>query len=376
MYPKNYYDIWCFDLATYFIEEHQYRMIGLVGHKNEIWLFNEENTETPLIMITPVSFHELSKESLNQRRTQLGELLQIPSQGVNISVVPSLNDSDEDNVVISLETKSKSSLFTTFEGLDQVIKPINKKRDRDFKRSTQTGKPKSNGFMQILTVIFMITFLGSELLYYMNIKQELINLLLGGFYKNLIVLNHEWYRMFTNGLVVPNLWSMILIILIFNQINIMMGTSVSNKKTALLYIGGVFFGSVATFITNNNIVMLGVINGILALYGYKVVQLIETRGYLQLSNLRKILLPLLPIMFCMVAPSNDLGANLFAITFGMIVGVLSSNRYSSKTLKKVVWVLSGITILVLGYLMYLRSNYLVGGNLYNEYFEFFNNLGG
>lgn len=201
------YGAWLLDLASYFIIRQNYQMITLSRANDEIWLVNPANKTAPLVLITTKKSQNFDDEAILKQRETLAVVFQTSPRGINISVNRESNRFDEHNIALGPDFKSPSEILEQFEGIETILK-FAKNVDYSFTKSlislkrtiaNKQGIKKKPLYASLGLSAVMIVFyvLAKVFLNTVN-SSDMAYIVLGGFYKPLVVEGLELWRFITS----------------------------------------------------------------------------------------------------------------------------------------------------------------------------------
>lgn len=412
------YQIWCLEIVNYLMDKHGYQLALDVKYSGDtrfnsfITLVNPVIKEAPYIAVTTKPLNEFDKEEIN-RMYDLMESLNdqtmiydkvardrklIKDHGlITISVVPSLEKSDDSNIVLSVTKQSNSTLFDRFPDLKKVVLPI-KSIDKQLEKVKDRYRYLNNS-LDITTIdenpkfwtgtinkwyMLIASLASAGIMFYMagqfvlseNIRHMYANELLlvfGGYQKNLLLQGNEWFRLFTYVFTSSSIIMFLLsVVLLFRLGRI--NEKIYQNKSFLIFIVGVLVGSATVFIINTDMVIIGLLNGIMALFGAYLVYFIENKLYLFITTSKVAFTNIILLLILMTFPNNSVIANGVSLCFGVMMGMLFS-RYLDSNNKVIITITLVLSSCMMVYLMVKAYGMGVAGDVYKRYKELLQILG-
>ena len=338
------YGAWLMDLAAYFINKQKYQLITLSKNNDEIWLVNSTNKMAPLILITTQRTQDFDDEIILKQRETLATVFQTSPRGINISVNAKSDRFDDLNVGVGVDFVSPSTAIESFEGIRSVLKEsknvefslakslINLKRTLA-KSQMVIRKPLYATY--ILMALLVVSFIGTFLFLNEINNYDLAYIVMGGFYKPLVVEGKEFLRFFTSAFITTDLFELILCLMIVRNAGKLVEPQLGPVKYLGVFFGGIFFSNLMLFITNDAPLGAGIIPGICALLGYILVIVYEAKAYRNQRILSQVIsLSIITALYISLPTISNYG--LFGSLFlGILIGFAGTKSKDWSQIRKV-----------------------------------------
>lgn len=276
----------------------------------------------------------------------------------------------EDSIAITLAPSTQSNEF-----LDrfQLLRPILMAVEEDPKILEDAQKrlaaerpkaaaprkmvpPKATLILIILcSIMFGMNSILSEMGHYAFIDMSIF---LGAYYKTLILSNNEYWRFFTSGFLHMDIYHLVMNMYSLYYLGLFYETKFGWKKMLATLFVGVIVGSAFMFVTEGNVVAVGMSGGLFAVLGSIVVYMIESGQIANKMVQRQLMQILLINVFISLIPGVAFMAHLGGFLAGILIALYFSYKPSWKQLKIHVLISSLILSSALTYLIVNDKNYL------------------
>ncbi len=361
-------DIWALELSNYFIKKHKYQLMTLNKETQEMWLIHPSH-DYPILMISTLTTDSFNKDELRLHRHALSMLLKSKADGINFSVNKDSTFSDAQNIIVSDEGVSNDSVLNTFKDLDHLLKPssnlglaMNKVAQSIQKNMTRLQKVnalQSNKVTLILSVILSIFF---GLTYYIGIKYEMnfteTLLVLGAYYKPLIVIGHQYWRLITPMLLHGSFLHLFMNLIAMRNLGSILERELGSWRYLFTIITGVLFGSIFVFIRNENTIAIGISAGIYALLGILLVYLFEKDLLKNKMVLMNVMSTLMINLYISLMPNVSMTGHLGGLYAGVLLGFIFSKRKDWAQIRLYTKIFFAMSVVLLAYLMIQNANIL------------------
>lgn len=378
------YGAWLLDLASYFINNQNYQMITLSRANDEIWLVNPANKTAPLVLITTKKSQNYDDDAILKQRETLAVVFQTSPRGINISVNRESDRFDEHNVSVGPDFKSPSEILEQFEAIEFVLKNA-KNVDYSFTKSLISLKrtiAKKQGIKQKplyaslgLSAVMVVFYVLAKFFLNSINSYDLAYIVLGGFYKPLVVEGLELWRFITSAFLTMDLFELILGLMILRNAGKLIEPTVGWWKFLWLFFLGVFFGNLMLFITNDAPLGAGIITGICTLLGYILVIVYEIKAYRNQRIMGQVISLGIIIFLYVSLPTISNYGLVGSFFLGLLLGFQGTKRKDWQTIRNVLKY--AIVIFVLGMIAIalLHTSYEMESTILNamvgvyEYFD-------
>lgn len=358
---KQQLEVWALNLSNYFIKKKKYQLITFNQDTSEMWLYNPEEKLYPIVLITTQEIGSLNRIEIEHHRVALAMLVKGQAKGLNFSVNPNFEGSDDQNIVVTNNAISNPSLLEYFEGLDQVLEVsgnLKSARQRAMHRVTKNMRRlnKVNFYKsyRVTTIVslFLVAFfmLSIWMIEKFGISISAVFVMLGAYYKPMITNANEWWRLLTPMLLHASFIHLFMNLVALRNIASILERELGWKKFLMTLLVGVIYGSIFLFVRDEMVIGIGISAGIYALLGVLFVYLYER----DLLKNRRILSNVMSTIFLNVMisllPNVSFTAHLGGLYIGVILGFLFSRRDDWKLIRQI----SGFVLSVsTGFLVYL-----------------------
>ena len=358
---KQQLEVWALNLSNYFIKKKKYQLITFNQNTSEMWLYNPEEKLYPIVLITTQEIGSLNRIEIEHHRVALAMLVKGQAKGLNFSVNPNFEGSDDQNIVVTNNAISNPSLLEYFEGLDQVLEVsgnLKSAKQRAMHRVTKNMRRlnKVNFYKsyRVTTIVslFLVAFfmLSIWMIEKFGISISAVFVMLGAYYKPMITNANEWWRLLTPMLLHASFIHLFMNLVALRNIASILERELGWKKFLMTLLVGVIYGSIFLFVRDEMVIGIGISAGIYALLGVLFVYLYER----DLLKNRRILSNVMSTIFLNVMisllPNVSFTAHLGGLYIGVILGFLFSRRDDWKLIRQI----SGLVLSVsTGFLVYL-----------------------
>lgn len=358
---KQQLEVWALNLSNYFIKKKKYQLITFNQDTSEMWLYNPEEKLYPIVLITTQEIGSLNRIEIEHHRVALAMLVKGQAKGLNFSVNPNFEGSDDQNIVVTNNAISNPSLLEYFEGLDQVLEVsgnLKNARQRAMHRVTKNMRRlnkvnfyKSYRVTTIVSLLLVAFFvLSIWMIEKFGISMSAVFVMLGAYYKPMITNANEWWRLLTPMLLHASFIHLFMNLVALRNIASILERELGWKKFLMTLLVGVIYGSIFLFVRDEMVIGIGISAGIYALLGVLFVYLYER----DLLKNRRILSNVMSTIFLNVMisllPNVSFTAHLGGLYIGVILGFLFSRRDDWKLIRQI----SGFVLSVsTGFLVYL-----------------------
>lgn len=281
-------------LAIYFIKKYSYQIIDTKGLHKEIWLGCKANNSMPLLRISNTSMTSISfeKERVIQTSKMIRDVLNSEGIFIDLHLDNDLSDdsiADFKQIAISKNGVSNKLIYDFFPDilktmqkidnndefhkiLSSIKSPVNK--DKVAKMVSKRKIPKVTN---AIFLVCLIVYLGIYLINYLFVDDLIVSsLLFGAYYKSLILVNHEWFRVFTSGFVHISAMHLLVNMLALVSLGRFIEKTYSVKQYLSILFVSIIVGNLFVYIGSGNIVAVGLSGGLYGLLAAIIVYSIES----------------------------------------------------------------------------------------------------
>lgn len=368
MYSQEQYLAWVIELSNVFVARFGYQVVSMAQDQSETWLVNPKMSDAPILLISarPTDvFHHLS---MDQHRQTIATVFQTAPVGINISVNDHSVATDARNILITSGATSVSPLLSMFPDIDTALtvdsQPLRarKKAFQSMQKTMQGMQRKSMLQRQKTTVIFTLitslVFIIGMFLSMMSFDDAVIAVMLGGYYKSIMVQAGEYFRLLTSGFVHISIFHLLINLMALRNLGAVVEPIYGSKKTAIALLGGIVLGNMFVFVMNESVLGVGLSGGLFALMGLLVVYLFESGAIKNPKVRQSILITLGMNLMISILPGISWAAHLGGFQCGLLLGFIYSKRPDWNTLKQGVTYLSIFFVVILAVLMFTKQEYI------------------
>lgn len=376
MARQTQYDAWAMILMQYLIFEQGYRMLGISADTEEIWLVHPQKSEANPILITSSSLKELKQDLILRKQIELGQIFKPAQKAFVISTHEDSQGSDDRHVVCTAAVQTPSSLYEIIPELKSLLKEGQLAPQREIrpqaKRSgwlnLQLKDQKATLVLaSLMTVIFL---LGQILIYFENVYPSYVAVLLGAFYKPLIVGAYEYWRLLTAGFIHVDLMHFFMNLISLVSLGAILEARLGWKKYMSLVLAGIVFGNGYHFVMNTGGIALGMSGGLYALFAAYFVLLFET-GLIRNRQISSNMISIILLnLFISLMPNVSWEAHLGGFQIGLVLALIFSRKSEWQGLRKIMHYVLLASALMLAFMMTRRTDFDLNQAFLNAFYEF------
>ncbi|MGX8851324.1 rhomboid family intramembrane serine protease [Amedibacillus sp. YH-ame10] len=362
----NKYDMFAYQVIDYLVTKHEYQVIRVQQHKEDIWLMNAQQTKYPVIRISSKSNDSTLADSEYIRNAHRSILDLIQREGpimifnTNPECTP-IENTFLTQIKVTPNGVSDESILSTFHELDSIvhesddyekeivsitkeIEEVQHKRQVKFYEKLQARtRPKTTYVVMAICVLLSL----ASYAFSFYIQDEMSTLVaFGAFYKMNIVAAYEYFRLLSAGFLHQD--PIILAINMFVLYSIGKACEHCFKRWQFISILllSIVVGNLFLLVAEANALALGMGDGVFGLLGaYFIVLVLKgtmKHPFVKLSFLRLAIFGSILILL----PGLSYHAYLGGFVCGVVLGILYSNSEKIAQLKK--HVMSASLILLVG----------------------------
>ncbi|NLW15655.1 MAG: rhomboid family intramembrane serine protease [Erysipelothrix sp.] len=354
-------DIWSLELSNYFIKTHKYQLMTLNKVTHEMWLINPTHETYPILMISTQKTDDFHIEEIHAHRNALSTLLSCKPDGLNLSVNKESTIYNDHTLIVGPQYISSPSVLNVFPGLDTVLKVsgnltvamrnVNTKIRKNITKLQRANIIRSTMATSILSIVLVVTFLITLFISYQYEISFLETLLrTGAYYKPLILVANQWWRLITPMFLHGSFIHLFMNVVSMRSLAVLLEKELGSLRYLVTLVMGVLFGSMFLFIRNDPSIAVGISAGIYALLGLLIVFLYEKDLLKNKVVLRNVTTTILINIIISTLPNVSMTAHLGGFYAGVFLGFIFSKRKDWKELRiasSVLFVVSFIALIVL-----------------------------
>ena len=344
MFEQNQYDAWAVELANYFVSKKDYHMVRMSKDRREFWLVNQNAEVSPILMISAYPSDAINQPTISHDRLALSSVFHVSDKGLNISVNQESIMSDESTVILGPGIMSVSEQLASFKGIEFILRPSNNPNkalmsafrsiQKTAVKTQQKLRRRANPVTTVVSGITLIIFAIGMYLRLEGASDVSSALMLGAYYKPLIVKGGEYFRLLTAGFVHVDVFHLLINIMAFRNLGTMIEPVLGKKRYLFVLIAGILFGNMFVFIVDDGAVGLGISGGLFALLGVLLVYLFETQAIRNPRIRNQVISTLIMNLMISMLPNVSMMAHLGGLQVGIFLGIIFSKRIDWVDIRK------------------------------------------
>ena len=337
------------DLQKYFINNFHYKTIKMEFHDDSSWIYNE-NYKYNLIRI--------SDENIpNNAKTQalINNIINIVKEKINCEIVfldihitndlvsnnlfydtIAINTNRYDGVNIMSDYPDIKNVFN----IEKVETIVPNKKIVEINHNKQNILQKNESKPLATNIVMFICIVLYGLYTILNVfdigllTNESINaLLLGAYYKESIVVCHEYYRFITAGLLHLDFFHLLVNMIALKSLGTIVEKRFGRNNFLLILLISIIGGNLFVFMMNNNILVIGISGGLYGLMASILVLLFES-GLYRVPQIRmNIISILLMNLLISLMPGISLAGHLGGFIFGLLLSIFLFTKKKFKLIR-------------------------------------------
>lgn len=347
------YDMFAYQLLDYLVTKHNYQIIRVQQHKDDIWLMNAEQELYPVIRISSKPNETTLNDTDYIRNVHRVILNLIHREGPIIILNTNPESTPVENITmtqirITPEEISNEKILSTFHDLKNVIHDSNDVENeiasltREIeevelvrqKKILASVKAKSQPRVTyvVMAISMLLSLVALGLTMWIGDHYSALTAC-GAYYKMNIVAAHEYWRLLTAGFLHQGLIVLLVNMAVLLYIGKCCEHVFSRGRYAMILLSSMVVGNVFLFISESNALAMGIGTGIAGVVGAYVVQIVADRAIrhpLVLMSLSKIVVS---VLILLMLPGLSLYAYLGGFISGVLLGILFSKKGEWKMLR-------------------------------------------
>lgn len=358
-----------FMVASFLIKNHGYKFVTVHQNQDEIWLGNASNMEFPVIRVSSTTteaiffdrnrilqVHNMILKALKRE----GRLLDLHlSDETEVETDPDFEQSILNHGVIYGKNVSHyfpllKSAVTPFDDPKAEFARLNRELE-DYQRDHKKQKEKmkrfhglrlTHGIIILCVVMFALIHLVTNLVGVYNTSAAI---LFGAYYRNAIVVYHEYWRFLTVGLTHISVWHLLMNMYSLSMIGPQIEDVFGKRNFLLILLGSTITGSMLMYIVDNTVLAVGISGGLYGLMAAFIV-FAYSKGLFRIVAFRNSILQMLMInLLINLMPNIAVSAHLGGFIGGLILSFLLLDYKPWKELKKHAAMAGMIILIFFGY---------------------------
>ena len=334
-----------FQVASFLIINHGYRFVSLKQNEDELWLGNPTNMEFPVIRVSCSRCESVyfDKNRILEIHHMVCKLLKREARLLDIHVTDEMeveSSVDIEQLILRKEIMIGKDItyyfplikraITPFDDVKEEFARLNREMEEyQAQKSKQKKQLKQLKGIKMTYVVMAVCILFFVLIHLLNItmnyKLSSASIALGAYYRNFIIMHHQYWRFLTIGLTHIDLWHVVM-----NMYSLyILGTQIEEvygqRNFLIILCGSTIAGSVFTFIADSTVLAVGISGG---LYGLIAAFLIfaYTKKLFNIPSFRTALVRTLFLnVLINFMPSVGVMAHLGGFLGGLILGFILSD---------------------------------------------------
>lgn len=322
---------------------------------------------SPIIMITSLATQDFKHEAIAHDRMALSSVFNVLDKGLNISVNQASMDTDEFNVVMGPGAHSLSPLLNAYPGIANVLKVSDNPEKalakavlnvrRNASKLQHKIRKKTYPVTRIMTAVIIAIFALSAFLTLKGYEPAIVALMLGAYYKPLIVQGFEIFRFLTAGLVHVDSFHLLMNVIAFNNLGMMVEPILSKWRYLIVLLAGIVFGNVFVYIVDQGVIGLGISGGLFAILGVLLVYLFETQAIKNPRIQSRVMSILFMNLLISMLPGVSMMAHVGGLQAGIFLGLIFSKRKDWNEIRRIAGFMFAVFSVFLVMLM-IRNTYV------------------
>lgn len=349
------YDIYAFQLLHFFVSKHHYQIVTIKQQKDDIWLMNKDNERYPIIRLSTTNNADTLKniEYLRQVHRAILDMVKREGKLVILNTNPESTIIDNEFLVQSTiqpnhcDDEALCKEFPEIETIPHDVEDVKKEYVRitraleELQMSMIKKQRKEMGFFKripkltgIIALICIIVWVIASMVS-IYLESDLISAILcGAYYKMNIVSMHEYWRFLTAGFLHMDIFHLLMNLMALINVGIACEKSFTKKQYLVILLVSICTGNLFVYLTEGNVLGLGISGGIFGLLGAFIATLFEN-GSIKHPIIRATVIRLFMInLLISLLPGISLFAHLGGLIAGMFMGVIFVNSKRWMNLKK------------------------------------------
>lgn len=353
-----------YQLALYFVSKFNYRIVEVKNLKNELWLCNKKHKAYPIIRLSinttdepesHIKLQEKIKESivttLNCNNSYLDIHIRNNEKAINDTMVV-IDENYYDGLDITKYFPDiKKQIHMVSDPNNEMNRILNefKNINSNVSKPSFIDKFKKGPFVTYyIAIICLLVYLISLYFYkYTNNSFE-VAIIIGGYYKILIVAG-QWWRILTAGFVHVDIFHLLVNMISLFSLGRLLENYYGHLKYLIIIIAGIIFGNLFLFALNDNIVAVGISGGLYALLAALAMYIYNTKMYKIPAIMHNVIYIILVNLMINLLPSVGYYAHLGGFIAGILLAFIFTKNANWASLKKNTIIVSIILCIVLGY---------------------------
>jgi len=337
------YDLYAFQLLHFLVSNYQYQIVTVRQQRKEMWLVNRDHEVYPIIRIGAFEDSQIIDQTDYMMQIKMIMLVKNNMPVLVLNTNPHstlLNEKSFTQIPIAPHHCTHTRLMETFVGIENVVHEVDDQRKEYIRlthlleteqRKRMREQRKELGFLKhipkltatVILLCIVITLLATMTAIYL--ESDVISALLwGAYYKMNVVALHEYWRLLTAGFLHIDILHLLANMIALYTIGSACENNFTKTQYLIILICSIFVGNVFVFLTEGNVLGLGISGGIFGLLGAFITTLYANdtirHPMVQSSVFRLLLMNAVISLF----PGISLFAHLGGFVSGVFLGIIFS----------------------------------------------------
>ncbi len=369
-------DVKAFELAIYFVKNHNYRFVTINGSDGDFWLTNPSNMEFPIIRITGKSAESVyfDKEKMLKIHEALKKLLKTDCRLLTIHTTDETEvdtDPDYEQVIMKSGSSVGKSLVFMFPLVEKAItnftdnqarynellddlKELNHQKEKVRKIKHKFVLRPSYVVIAICVITYCLTQLVSMVFGISNISAEIF---MGAYYRRFVIVNHEYWRFLTVGLTHGSILHLLMNMFSLFYLGPLTEKVYGKRNFMIILLGSTILGTMIFHTFETSLLAVGLSGGIYGLFGALFIQTFVPNSLMRHPALKKWIYQIILInLFVNFMPGIAVSAHLGGLISGLAIGFLLSKDPKLESFKIHAKICFTILVLFLSYRVIIDKN--------------------
>lgn len=352
MKEPSIYDIYAYQLLHYFVTQQGYQIVTIKQQREDIWLMNPHHQTYPIIRLSTTDNTKTLRniDYLRQVHRAIADMVKREGKlcilNTNSEATPINNDFLE-QIVIQPKQCENTALQEAFPGITEIPHDVDdlQKEYVQITRSLEEvqmnmlrKQRKETGFFKriprltgIICLICIAMWLIASLVAVSLESNIQAAILCGAYYKMNVVSMHEVWRFLTAGFLHIDIFHLLMNLMVLINIGQACEKSFTKWQYLIILLVAIFTGNLFVYLTEGNVIGLGISGGIFGLLGAFIATLFEN-GSIRHPMIKGTVLRLVVLnILISLMPGISLFAHLGGFISGVFMGVIfvKSKRWAN-----------------------------------------------
>lgn len=352
MKEPTMYDIYAFQLLHFLVTQHGYQIVTIKQQREDIWLMNPLHAAYPIIRLSTSDNAQTLQnlEYLRQVHRAISDMVKREGKLLILNTNPESRPIDNDflnQVIIQPGNCEDTTVTEAFLGIVDIPHEV-EDRQKEYIRITRSLEemqmnmirkqrkemgllkriPKLTGILCLICIAMWL--ISSMVAMYLESNVQAA-ILCGAYYKMNVVSMHEYWRFLTAGFLHLDIFQLLMNLMVLINIGIACEKTFTKKQYLMILIVSIVMGNLFVYLTEGNVIGLGISGGLFGLLGAFIASLFENGSIkhpmVKATVFRLVLLNIL----ISIMPGISLFAHLGGFITGVFMGILfvKSTRWAS-----------------------------------------------